>query len=200
MCGHDEHAQTASLLADHSVSQALTSERLFPDLGHALEWCENDLLARLKSGAAASGEHPFELLDLVRGLSQGEREALRAALFRREFPPGATVFAQGDPGDALYIIVRGSASVRLRRGDGRERRLVTFSAGTVFGEMALLDHEPRSATVLADEPLACYVLERRVFDELCVLRSRIGLTLLANLSRQLSLRMRRANRILVEHG
>lgn len=197
MCGHDEHAGTASLLADHSVVEALTRERLFPDLDRALEWCENHLLESVRTGAAAA-DHPFELLDVARDLGSEERELLRAALVRREFAPGTAVVSQREPGDALYIIARGSASVRLNDDRGRERRLVTFSAGTVFGEMALLDRETRSATVVADEPLVCYLLERRAFEELAAARPRIGLQLLANIGRELSLRMRRANRILAE--
>jgi anti-anti-sigma factor len=200
MCGHDDHAQTASLLADHRVAHAITRERMFPDLDHALEWCENELLRSLKTAEAEAGDHPFDLLDITQGLSAEEREVLRAALGRREFAKGETVFAQNDPGDALYMIVRGSASVRLQGEAGRERRLVTFSSGTVFGEMALLDREKRSATVIADEPLRCYVLERTAFDEFSVLRPRIATTILANLGRELSLRMRRVNRILAERS
>ena len=67
---------------------------------------------------------------------------LRAALTVVKFAPGDAVFREGEAGDALYIILTGSASVRLKRralggGDQGELRLVTFSAGTVFGEMAL---------------------------------------------------------------
>ena len=200
MCGHEDHAQTASLLADHSVAQTITRERLFPDLDHALEWCENELLRTLKTAGAEAGDHPFDLLDITQGLSADEREHLRNALSRKDFAKGEVVFAQNEPGDALYIILRGSASVRLHGERGRERRLVTFSAGTVFGEMALLDREKRSATVIADEPLRCYVLERSAFDEIAVLRPRIATTLLSNLGRELSLRMRRVNRILAERN
>ncbi len=75
---------------------------------------------------------------------------------------------------------------------------MTFSQGTFFGEMALLDRERRSATVTADEVLVCYVLERSSFDQLAVSHPRAGLALLASLARELSRRMRRANRTLLE--
>jgi CRP-like cAMP-binding protein len=107
------------------------------------------------------------------------------------------VFGEGAEGDALYIISQGAASVRLHL-DAEESdiRLITFSAGTLFGEMALLDRDRRSATVIADEPLSCYVLERERFERLLVEHSRIGQQLLSNIARELSLRMRRANRTL----
>jgi SulP family sulfate permease len=196
ICGQDEHAQIVALLRHHGVADAITAERSFPDLDRALEWCEDDLLRAVSSGKASEDEYPLALLDIARGFTKEECAALESALVRREFPAGATVFAQGDKGHALYIIVRGEASVRLDKGLGRDRRLVTFSAGTVFGEMALLDQESRSATVIADGPLVCYVLERAAFEEISMLRPNVGIRLLSNLGRELSLRMRRVNRIL----
>ena len=200
MCGQDEHPQTASLLRDHGVSDRLTRERIFPDMDRAVEWCENHLLVELQGKGAVHGEPPFQLLDIARGLDPGEREILRQALRIREIAPGDAVFRQGDEGDALYVIVRGSASVRLQLRDGGDRRLVTFSPGTVFGEMALLDRGARSATVIADEALVCYMLDRVRFEELSITHPRIGMSLLSNLMRELVSRMRRANLTMAERG
>ena len=80
--------------------------------------------------------HPFAQLTRV------ELAVVQPLLSRRVFAPGEFVFLEGDPGDDLYVIAQGSASVR--RADGaRSTRLVTFGEGTVFGEMALLDARPR---------------------------------------------------------
>jgi SulP family sulfate permease len=193
LCGADARPELAALLAGHGVAEALTRERIFPDLDRALESCEDGLLAATRNAVQGGSEHPFELLDIVRDVDPGDREALRAALSRREYPAGAAVFRRGDEGDALYVIAGGSASAWL--GD---TRLMTFSKGTFFGEMALLDRERRSATVSADTPLVCYVLERASFERLAASNPRAGLALLANLGRELSLRMRRANRTLLE--
>jgi SulP family sulfate permease len=200
LCGMDGHPQTGALLRDHGVVARLTPQRIFPDMDRALEWAENRLLAGLDGADRAQAEPAFESLDIARGLDAGERETLRQALQAREFPPGATVFSQGDEGDALYVLLRGSASVRLQLRDGGDRRLVTFSPGTVFGEMALLDKGRRSATVTADEALSCHVLERARFEALAAAHPRIGMVLLANLARELTLRMRRANLTMAERG
>ena len=197
MCGIGARPELAALMEAHGVSQALTPARVFPDLDRALEWCENDLLGSLR-GMHPSEEHAFERLDLVDGIGAAEREALFGALQRCEYGAGETVFKQGDEGDALYIIARGSASVRLEQRSAGDRRLMTFSQGTFFGEMALLDREKRSATIIADEPMVCYVLQRSAFDDLARRHPHAGLALLTNLSRQLSFRMRRANRTLLE--
>ena len=89
----------------------------------------------------------------------------------------------------------GNASARLRLpGTNRQTRLITFSPGTVFGEMALLDQEARSATVEADEDLVCYVLDRASFEQLTRQNPAIAIKLLTNLGRELASHLRRANR------
>jgi anti-anti-sigma factor len=200
LCGAEGRAELAALLVDHRVAEAFTRDRIFPDLDRALEACENLLLAELRGSALAAEEYPFERLDLVRNVDPADMSALRAALVRREYAGGETVFRQGDEGNALFVIARGSATVWLKDAASGVRRLMTFSEGTFFGEMALLDRERRSATVSADEDLVCYVLERSKFEELAASRPRAGLAVLANLGREISLRMRRTNRALLELG
>jgi sulfate permease, SulP family len=198
VCGADSRPELAALLADHGVTEVLTRARMFPDLDRALEWCENEVLSQQRAALPDPGERLLEMLDLGRDLEPADREALRGALVRREYRPGEAVFRQGDEGDALYIIASGSASVWQHDRESGDRRLMTFSPGTFFGEMAFLDRDRRSATVTADETLVCYLLERASFDRLAASHAHVGLALLANLARELSLRMRRANRTLLE--
>jgi CRP-like cAMP-binding protein len=128
-----------------------------------------------------------------------EIEVLRAALTRRTYARGQLVFEEGDASNELYIVAKGSASARLRLpGTERQTRLITFSPGTVFGELALLDQEARSATVEADEDLVCYVLDRASFDKLTRLDPAIAIKLLANLGRELASHLRRANRTIYQ--
>jgi anti-anti-sigma factor len=197
MCGTDRRPELSALIIDHGIAEALTPERMFDDLDHALERCEDHLLATCREPVTGK-EHDFDRLDLVRNLGEAERAALREALVRREYSASHTVFRQGEVGDALYVIASGSASVWLRSPEAGDRRLMTFSQGTFFGEMALLDQERRSATVIADERLVCYVLDRGSFDRLATTHPNIGIAILANLGRELSLRMRRTNRTLAE--
>src|SRR5205085_4699503 len=101
---------------------------------------------------------PFARMD------NDEFEVLAPLLTRRTFAKGEFVFREGDPGTDLYVIAMGTASVRREEGK-RSTRLVTFGEGTLFGEMALLDAKPRSASVQADGPLVCYVMPREVFEQ-----------------------------------
>lgn len=108
------------------------------------------------------------------------------------------MFQEGDDGDELFVIAKGAASARLSVGEQQETRLMTFSAGTVFGEVALLDRETRSATIQADEDLVCYVLSASAFDELARAHPSTAIKLLVNLGRELSGRLRRANRTIYQ--
>ena len=173
----------------------------FADADHALEWAENHLIGTLRPGEAAGGEYPFEQHALLARFTAREREQFRALLKRREYAAGEIVFHEGAAEDGLYIIVSGSASVKLAiaaRGHekrGCEQRLVTFAAGTTFGEMALLDREARSASVYADERLVCYVLDRPAYERIERDMPAIAIKLLTNLGVKLSARLRQSNRM-----
>jgi SulP family sulfate permease len=83
-------------------------------------------------------------------------------------------------------------------GQSRQRRLASFTAGTVFGEVALLDQQPRSASVTADEEVVCYVLSEDAFRALVRDHQAIAIKLLTNLGRELSRRLRRATAVISE--
>jgi len=66
---------------------------------------------------------------------------------------GETVFSEGDPGDAFYVIFRGAVVVKVKSGWlGGSRQVAKLILGQYFGEMALISGEPRSATVVCPEP------------------------------------------------
>lgn len=177
------------------VLAALTPDRVFIDTDVALEWAEDHLMVQTLGAAKLDHEH----LDLLTGLTNEERDILSARLTRRQYPRGTVVFREGDTGRELFIIARGTASVKLGlAGRDRERRLATFAAGAVFGELALLDAGPRSASVEADEDLVCYVLSEASFADLVREHHTVAIKLLASLARELSARLRRATRTIYE--
>ncbi len=88
------------------------------------------------------------------------------SLRHRHFRRNEVVFHQGDPGDALHIITAGSVKIVLPSAEGEEAIIATLRPGDFFGELALLDGEPRSATATAVEPTETMTLPRDVFHEL----------------------------------
>lgn len=196
--GAAANPRMASHLRDHGLLDLVTPGRFFPDADRALESAENQILAKLRGEHRPTSDHGIEHFGITADFSARECELLLGMLERHAYAFGEVVCRQGDPGDTLFIIVRGSASVRLRLADADDntigdRRLITFSAGTIFGEMALLDRKERSATVLADDDLVCLALSRARFDDLAADHPALALKLLANLGRELSLRIRILN-------
>jgi len=186
------------ILQEQGVLAAVTAESLFDDVDRALEWAEDRLLLEFGAIRGLKDEFPFGQLDLLRGMAPHEVSTVRSLLQLKSYAPGETLFREGDAGTDLYVIATGKASARLPLGDGRELRLITFSAGTVFGELGLLDQEPRSATVTADGGLICYVLTRTDFVALTRMYPAVAIKLLRNLGRELSYRLRWANRTVFE--
>jgi CRP-like cAMP-binding protein len=113
---------------------------------------------------------------------------------RTRHAAGSFIFREGDPGKELLVLSKGHASAHLAQPDGGDVRLATFAPGTVFGELAILDAGPRSATVIADDDVECYVLSRTSFAALESDAPAIAIRVLANLGGELSVRLRRANR------
>lgn len=91
-------------------------------------------------------------------------DALGAQVQRSIFESGEVVFLQGDSGDAAFLVARGSVGVTTTGPDGRELLLEILGPGALFGELALLDDEPRSATVRAyAEECDLLVMDRNTF-------------------------------------
>jgi CRP/FNR family transcriptional regulator, cyclic AMP receptor protein len=126
---------------------------------------------------------------LLAELSGQELEALAQAADVREFHRDEVIFAMNEPADGLYVIANGRVKVCVSSSQGKELILATLGAGQFFGEMALLDNEPRSASVVAQLPTSAYRIRRAEFDRLLDSHPGIGRKLL----KELSMRLRRAN-------
>jgi CRP-like cAMP-binding protein len=80
-------------------------------------------------------------------LSHGELERISRVSVARTFPAGVRVFHEGDHSDACYLVRRGDLRVTREHPDGRAIALATLGPGDIFGELAMLDGEARSASV-----------------------------------------------------
>ena len=112
---------------------------------------------------------------------EGLANLLRGMRIRR-FRRNETVFHLGDPGDALFIVMSGSIKITLPADSGDEAILATLRPGDFFGELALLDGAPRSATAIAIEPTETYILPRDRFRELIATEPVMREALLATLA------------------
>ncbi|MEK6719522.1 MAG: Crp/Fnr family transcriptional regulator [Chloroflexota bacterium] len=103
---------------------------------------------------------------LFAGLAPAALGDVANSLVARRFRRGEVIFHQGDPGNALFIVESGVVKISLPSEAGEEAILATLQVGEFFGELALLDGAPRSATAVAMEPSRMLVLARDRFRAL----------------------------------
>jgi predicted acylesterase/phospholipase RssA/CRP-like cAMP-binding protein len=128
---------------------------------------------------------------MLESLSADDVDVVRGQMRPRKFAAGEVICREGDPGDSLFVIERGLAHVVLGPADTNsptEATVERLRRGDVFGEMALLSGEPRSATVIAALPTIALELDREGFATVAARYPAV----VTNLSRILSQRLRRA--------
>jgi CRP/FNR family cyclic AMP-dependent transcriptional regulator len=110
---------------------------------------------------------------LLAGLPPAEQERLAARMRRQAYRRGEVVVRQGDPGLSLHVLLEGRLKVVVAAQSGDELLLALLGPGDVFGEVALLDGGPRSATVVALEPSRTASLTREDFLDLLSQRAAV---------------------------
>lgn len=97
-------------------------------------------------------------------MSPDELDEIIGFASERRVAKGAEIFGRGDPGTSVMAVLAGSVRVfTVSRDEGREVTLNVIKAGEIFGEIALLDGKPRSASAVAQEDCVLMVIERRQF-------------------------------------
>jgi len=166
----------------------------FDDADATVEYCENELLRRHGKAPATPGQMPLDQQELCRGFSPGELSDLACRLDEIQMPQGTDVLQIGSPADCLYFLSRGEVGIFLKPPDAPEQLISRLGPGMSFGELALVDREPRSATVRSLTPIEAWRLQFAAFDRfedegLGHLKTK----LLANLASVLATRLRSAN-------
>jgi CRP-like cAMP-binding protein len=134
-------------------------------------------------GFRVSQDDKIEQLEKVPLLAECSRRQLRAVARIsevREVQQGAVITKAGAPGDEFFLIIDGRARVEVSA-----RKRAKLGPGDFFGEMSLLDGEPRSATIVAETAMRLLVIPRREFSRLLAEVPDLMRSLLAVLSRRL---------------
>jgi len=166
--------------------------RAFDDNDLALEWCEDRQLEQALPARAGHVAKPKDY-ELFAGLTRAELAVITQRLQRQVFHAGNIIIQGGDAAKEMFFVARGAVSV-FTSGDDDRKRLATFSAGMVFGEMAAIDRAPRSAMIVADSEVECDALTLDDLDELGASHPGLKIKLLENLNLCLCRRLRIANR------
>jgi CRP/FNR family transcriptional regulator, cyclic AMP receptor protein len=124
-------------------------------------------------------------VQIFRGLPDKELKQLERLGRERVYQPGDAIVTEGSTGVALFVILHGKVRITQRAGEGQERELRTLGPGESFGEMALFNNRPRSATVSAIEPTTCIAIHQFDFFEELRKNPEIGIRMLDALSQRL---------------
>lgn len=123
-------------------------------------------------------------LALFRGLSQPALHHVRAGFRTCELQSGETLFQKGDAGDGVYVLLSGQLVGHVVSEDGRDLVLTTLRPTCLFGELAALDHLPRSLTIRARVAAQLLHMPERRFMDLLETEPRIAINLASELSRR----------------
>jgi CRP/FNR family cyclic AMP-dependent transcriptional regulator len=122
---------------------------------------------------------------LFSGLNRRQRGKLLVKLFEKRYPAGETIFREGDPGKALFVVLDGKVSI-IRTADGAEKLLAVLAPGAYFGELALIDDQPRFAGARADEDTVLLILYKSHFDDLIEGQKALAIHVMENLLKTLA--------------
>ena len=135
---------------------------------------------------------------IFQDLGRREFNKIESILHRRNWNVDQAIINEGDPGLGMYIIVAGEVRITQTGEDGVQQQLATLTGGDFFGEQALLDESPRTASAFANEPCRIIGFFRPDLLELIESNPRSGLKIVMRLSQMISVRLRHTNRLLKE--
>ena len=131
-------------------------------------------------------------------LSRREISRLEGILHRRSFALDESIVKEGELGVGMYIILSGQVEIRQQGEEGTSQHLATFGPGDFFGDQALLDESPRTASAIAPEPCQVVGFFRPDLLELIESSPHLGLKIVMRLSQMISVRLRQTNYLLKE--
>lgn len=141
----------------------------------------------------------LSVLPFFQGFTQEDLESLVVVMQARTYAPGEAVFAEGVPDDgALFIALKGGIRVSMAGKDHQQFTIGQAREGTVFGDMSFVDGQPRSGTVTAMTSLETLSLARASFEVLCRTSPSAALKLMRRLAQLISMRLRNADKFVVE--
>ena len=142
--------------------------------------------------ASPGGPQYLENVGIFASVPRDSLRDLASRIQPRQYPTGTVIVGQEDKGDSLFVITKGRVKVVLYGDSGREMILSMLREGEIFGEMALFDNQPRSASVIALDDTDALVLDRSAFVRHLMSHPSTAIAILAEMSR----RLRQADRII----
>lgn len=139
----------------------------------------------MRKESIVSDANDLTTVPLFHGLEQAHLDELMAKRQVRKFPRQATVINEGDATDALYLVNSGRVKVVRTQENGKEVVMAVLGPGDHFGEMSLIDNEPRSASVVTKEASEFTILRRLDFEAVLLKNPQLTINIMRGLSSRL---------------
>lgn len=136
----------------------------------------------------------LKLIPLFRDMKKAELREFQKIIHRRAFKPNEPIFWEGEPGVGMYIVKSGSVGIYKITSDKGKEELAVLNAGEFFGELALLDESPRSATCIAREKSEIIGLFRPDLFSVIAVKPRLGNKFLFQLAIVIGERLKNTNK------
>ena len=107
----------------------------------------------------------FKKVPVFKGLKDDELYQILALAEKRTFKPEERIFSEGDDGDGFYVILKGEVRISMLLDGIGEELLMLLKSNDYFGEMSLIDDQPRSANAISDKETTCMFIERKKFRD-----------------------------------
>ena len=165
-----------------SVRQIAAATGLSPTRVHQLLNAKTEPQSSSLHSSAAQSFQGLKKISLFAGLDDATLTTLSQSVVFRTFPKQAILIHEGDESDSLYMILSGRLQVYTSNSEGKEVLLSTLTAGDCFGELSLLDGQPRSASVRTLTPCQALILSRVAFTNCLYQHPNVALELLRALA------------------
>ncbi len=128
----------------------------------------------------------LQRVSIFGGLGADALARIAGVTGEKNYTKRSIIFHEGDPGDTLYILKVGRVKISKITEDGREKTLTIMQPGDFFGEMAIFDSLPRSATAeVIDDQAVCFTLNKRDFERIILDNPIIALKIMRDLTRRI---------------
>ncbi len=163
------------------------------DLDHALEQCEQTVIEKNFSAGATEPSLRAWLTDALGNAEFADQ--LTQACRRLDVNAGDVIAWQGEPASSMHFILEGRVGIIVDVGEGRTMRVRSLGRHTTIGEMGLITHRPRSATIQAEAPSVLYELTTEAYEKIKIERPALSQALLGYVVAIMAERLSFANRV-----
>jgi sulfate permease, SulP family len=186
------HLPAAAEKALRSSEFIAQEVRVVPELDHALEWCENEIIAQHR-GLEGEEASLREWFTQILGADEDAAELIGRCQ-RIEVDAGEVIVNAGDAADSMHFILDGRVGIMIPAGDGRTTRVRSLGRYTTIGEMGLVSQALRSATIQAEVASVLYALNTHQFEAIKSENPALGQKLLTYFVSVMAERLTFANR------